>query len=615
MGQLIVVTDCAVYTYLADPIPISEICRYLVYLEDAKSAVTLSAPTANRNIFGGTFVAKNTAGMELVQLIKALQKQLMQNYPWARQQRDSLAKGIMAEARKQMRSGRISTEKWFQLDLIAEEAAYTDEVILLKAEDVFRTCSQIDFQNFVSQQESRLSQAARTALLSSVGKFSEALIRDLADTQIDFGNEYLETAYHSMSELTSYTNEQCLILTHLCARMGKEEQFEKLRDQVGRRCGESKAYNVDLFRCSYCNGRMKNVYDTIRRGCMPPVEQLDWVDSIGLSVLHYAILLRQEQLVEELLEKKSWAIKLPFSDGEAELLYDYTVLACYKNLSNRRSVFQKTSKVVAAQSRSRKALERRLWLKQRKLDIQNASIQKAKELIRTARKNGLHDKVDEYNAKLESALLLRDETRVEIDEIKQSISEIDYEINILTNDAMVDAVDVIQRLQSSMNPFAKYLFQIFSDAKLHFHVISSQQGNFCLYDYNGFHFAVPSDVHVDLPYAGDKTHERTDDSKRQESRQGKYQQNRQKKTSGDHQTHERQDKGGRQESKEEPIVKPYGTSWFSPEAHRDMKKLKEEYRSLAKKYHPDVSDHPRSKEAFQDILNERADILERMSDR
>ena len=128
---------------------------------------------------------------------------------------------------------------------------------------------------------------------------------------------------------------------------------------------------------------------------MPLVEQLDWVDSIGLSVLHYAILLKQEQLVEELLEKKIRAIKVPFSDGEAELLYDYTVLACYKNISNRRSVFQKTSKVVAAQSRSRKALERRLWLKRRKLDIQNASIQKAKELIHTARKNGLNDKVKE----------------------------------------------------------------------------------------------------------------------------------------------------------------------------------------------------------------------------
>ena len=60
------------------------------------------------------------------------------------------------------------------------------------------------------------------------------------------------------------------------------------------------------------------------------------------------------------------------------------------------------------------------------------------------------------------------------------------------------------------------------------------------------------------------------------------------------------------------VKKPYGDSWFSPEAHRSVHKLREEYRALAKRYHPDVCKRTDSKEIFQDILNEQAQLLETM---
>ena len=44
-----------------------------------------------------------------------------------------------------------------------------------------------------------------------------------------------------------------------------------------------------------------------------------------------------------------------------------------------------------------------------------------------------------------------------------------------------------------------------------------------------------------------------------------------------------------------------------------MKALKEEYHRLAKQYHPDVCGDRRSQQIFQEILNERAEILERMA--
>lgn len=599
MGELAVITDCAIYTYLSEPVPISDICGYLITMADAKACVNISTADSSRDILGGSFIAQNTAGIELTQFIKTLQARLLQTYPWAKQQRDTLAKGIITVARNEMKTGRISPEKLSQLNALAEEPAYCDSVVLLKGEDIFRSCSQSDYQSFIAQQGSKVSYATKTTLSSSQGKFLTALIQDLGELSLDFDSSYLESAYHNMSALTSYTESQCLILAYLCARLGKEEQFKTIREQVCRRCGITSAQNLDFFKGRYFNNRMKKVYELVRQRTMPPAEYLEWTDSVGLSALHYAILLNQESLVEDLLEKKKWTVKSPVSDGEAELLYDYAVLACYKNLANRRTVFQKTSDIVAAQIRSRQALERRLWLKRRKLDIQNASAQKAKELMRTARKNGLYDKETEYQEKLETVSMLRDETRMEIDEINQSISEIDYEISVLTSDAMVEAADTIQRLQSSTNPFVHYLFLLFSDVDALLHMVSVQQGEFRLYNYNGFGFVTPVDVDIALPYIVDKKEEEKGYSEHQESSQRQYQ--------------GQQAKEEHQRPAEEPIVKPYGTSWFSPEAHQSMKKLKEEYRSLAKKYHPDVCKHPRSKDAFQDILNERADILEHMN--
>ena len=64
---------------------------------------------------------------------------------------------------------------------------------------------------------------------------------------------------------------------------------------------------------------------------------------------------------------------------------------------------------------------------------------------------------------------------------------------------------------------------------------------------------------------------------------------------------------------DEPIQRPYGKSWFSPQAHSNIKALTKEYHKLAKQYHPDVCGHSRSREIFQEILNERAEILESMA--
>ena len=110
-----------------------------------------------------------------------------------------------------------------------------------------------------------------------------------------------------------------------------------------------------------------------------------------------------------------------------------------------------------------------------------------------------------------------------------------------------------------------------------------------LYSYSGCEFAVPADVLTDLPYrtAQINSGERKEKDPHVSERSAQPQ--------------------------DAPIVRPFGDCWFSPVARRDMKALKEEYHRFAKQYHPDVCGDRRSQQIFQEILNERAEILEQMA--
>jgi len=58
------------------------------------------------------------------------------------------------------------------------------------------------------------------------------------------------------------------------------------------------------------------------------------------------------------------------------------------------------------------------------------------------------------------------------------------------------------------------------------------------------------------------------------------------------------------------IKKPYGDRWFSPEARKDIRRLKKEYRRLAVMFHPDNFDGDPG--IFVEIQMERMDILSKM---
>lgn len=596
-GPLIVITDCCLYSYLHNPIPFTEICRFIVTQKDEKASVSMSDSQGGEDILGSTLIAKNIAGTELMQFVKSIQRQLLKNYSWAVQQRTGEVDKLLEISKKEMRGNRISEDRRFLLDTLAEEPAYSDRVICVVAEDIFRTCDLNGYQRFLSDMPNTVSASMKTRLQSPQGLFDDALIRDLSDVSLHISQDHLSVMYGNLSTQTHFSDALYLILAYTCARLGKTEQFASAIEEIQRCLGQAKAQQIRFFKGRYDNIRMKSVYETIQNGHLPQSEQLDWVDSIGLTPLHYAILLRREDVIQELLDKKTWKVNPPVPMGdEAAALYDYTVLACLVGVSNRGLVFQKTSGIIAAQLRSRKALEKRRWLKARKLDIQNMTAKKLKDTIHAAKKNGLQDKIYDLQEKLQMQQELMMESQMEIDEIDQEISNIDIEIQEITSDALIEAVNTVQRLKHSTNPFIAFVIRLFSEPDLLPHILDCPSG--CrLYTYQNHSFAAPQDVFIDLPYCTENVDGHDNGSHREDYSDTTTQGEQESQANADYTS----------------IQRPYGNSWFSPEAHRDIKKLKEEYHKLAKQYHPDKCKHPLSKQIFQEIVNERANILENMN--
>ena len=572
--------------------PFSEICRYFVSQADEKSSITLTDAYGEYTIWGSTLLGRNVAGAELVRFIEAVQAQLLRNYDWAPQQRMMSCQEVLRSLRDTMRIGTLSEH---HLDLLhsiqRDNPSMSSEAATLEAESIARFCDESRYDQFLSG----VSPDLRANLKNRYSQFLENFIQDLVAVTQEMDQQYLETVYGTLVNKRDLSDFELQILALICIRIDKASQLAAVYSSIRRRFGKEKEQQILLFQGQYYNLRMQTVFDAISKNKMPEDRQLRWKDSIGLTPLHYAIILRQEDIVEALLEKQKWQHPSPLSDGMD--VYDYNVVAYCADYPNRELIFHETSDLIAAQNRSVKALRRKVWFKKRRIDVQNQTEKGLRNMIQGGKRNNApQEKIDSYYMQLDTIINLRQETMQEILELESDIAEIEAEIASTTETGLLEAMNIAQELRMGNDPLADYLLRIFSDPDFLKHILyhSSRQCN--LYCYNGFFFVAPSDIQIDLSafnqneysdFHGSATHNQ------------------------DNRYHE---EPHTEKKRAEPVVRPFGDSWFSPEAHRDRKKLKSEFNKLAKQYHPDVSKHPLSHQIFQEILNERATILENMSD-
>ena len=344
-------------------------------------------------------------------------------------------------------------------------------------------------------------------------------------------------------------------------------------------------------------------------------------NEIVLATENNAIILKKSSLVDNLLDSQVWDDACPFrKEDSASRVYDYNVLAGIVGFPGQINLIKKTSKAVASQIRSLRAIEKQLIIQRKKLDFQNATRLTLQRAIynashaTTSNQYEQEEKIESAKVKLENLNEAIEYTKEKIADLESSLDEISAEIEDLIGTVRAEADQTADDIKNSGDAFVRYLYRLFTDADMLCHVLSHSEEGCRLYSYNGFIFASPADVSIDLPFRiADLTHgstyqrEANKEHSEQRYSSSKGQQHSQQASSESSTEHTRKKKS------DEPIQRPYGKNWFSPQAHSDMKTLTKEYHRLAKQYHPDVCEHSRSQEIFQEILTERAEILEHMA--
>lgn len=558
----------------------SEICGYVFTMENDKASVMAENTSGSFQIMNGTLLGKNVGGCELIQLIEEVQASLTSSNSWALQQRDAVVDHVKQVACSDLQKGRLSSHSINLLNSISKDSRYLTDSLIIKAEDIYRTFDIAQFNLFL-QNHSQLS-----SLSSDLSKrFEKNFIDDLKSIYVDFDKDFLKETSNNLSKIENVSSVQQWIIGYIHARLDNNSSFQNTCSAINQIGGDNASIPLIKFRCCYMNQKMRKVLDAIQTSGEIPNEWIGLIDNLGLTPLHYALILHKKETASKLLDKYEWKVSSPAQDYD---VFDYTVLACYLNLDNCEEVYCKTSQDVAALLRSKKSLENRVWLKKKRLSLQETLIRQTRNVLHTAkRQGGDYNRILEVQDKLNELINANRELKIEIEELQQDISEIDFEIKDTIQSGLANARNKAQQFANESDVFICHLRHIFSDAAFLSHVLNVDPDNCILYTHRSITFTVPNDVELGKAYSGYGGF--TDDAS---SSQSSYSQNSTKQNS--------------------PITKPYGNSWFSPEAHHNMKILREEYHALAKQYHPDLCNHIRSKEIFQEILNERADILDSM---
>lgn len=216
--------------------------------------------------------------------------------------------------------------------------------------------------------------------------------------------------------------------------------------------------------------------------------------------------------------------------------------------------------------------------------------------MKKAKAEGDNYAVEQYKEELRELKEKVEKTKSEIEELQQFYDEVSNDIQFAFENHMSKCERNIEEIEKSTEPSILIMKYILNNCDLISKYLYASLDEYVCFLHKGIFFSMPAFLkelfYQDIPlfYSNNE-----DDSTWKFEQENQEQENKQEE---------------KKEEKQEEIKKPYGDSWFSPEAHRDIKMLQKEYRILAKKYHPD---NPGGRgDIFADIQNERGTIIENM---
>lgn len=575
-------------------IPYTDLGKYIITQENDHGSVWLQNKNCEYKIYEGTIVFKNTAGIEIRHLLESVQDKIRMSLESAFMQYDEQAQWALSLGNDEMNRGLLSAKASALLEALTTKLEYKKDAHFLIAESVFRLCNRSEYQKYIDSLNGKLSSSDIGTLHKSSAIFMEKLILQLSNLNHEFSEEYLAKVYLNIegdrlkatsdySDLFSAepVDEPYLhVLAYCRIRSYNVSGTQMIIDMIRERYGDEHVETLEYFKGIFFNKKMLNVYQAMSDGKEIDKAWLSLCDSYGLTVLHYALVLKNEAVAEKILTMFKYS-KLPSLPENETIrwMYEYILLACGKQSNLKERIIQFFDADMRELEKTILELKLAVFQAERQL---SAATDRASQAERNWRR-ALQDGVDgEQLAGLyedrESATTEFYDAKYNKPDLERKLEKAEKERVRIYHTAISNALEKLDELGCSDKPLAKFLFRIYFEHDFLRSVLiaTSDQVNTRLYEYAGLYFVAPDFAEIDQSLAIENKQQYSDTNDwEQDEIEGIA-----------------------------PIAPPYITSWFSREAHSDITMLKAEYRSLTKRFHPDVCNHPGSNAAMKQITEE-----------
>lgn len=529
----------------SNQIPLDRLCQYIVSQDGEKGAVFLFETAEKRIEVFGKAILDNTSGGEIAHFLESVQTIILENDPANAALYHQTVQNFIEQCRLIFKHTGMSIELHNALIDLSFKDEYRTEVATLLAENYARQLNTEGYHQRMKIFLNWLPEVLCVELRSMHEKFITEFNSDLEDLTNDFTNDYLEEAFASKKSDPTPSEASLLCLGLLAVRT---MQFSELYGILEKIQDLGQADRIRYFRGIYSNQLMQRAIRSIQNGKKLDKNLLNLSDGIGLTPLHYALILKENAAVQQLLALGIWKPVLIEHSDELSNTYDYINLAQFKQIGVRDEVLCSVSDLMRSYLKDKKALEK----KKTYANILTANAQKESDKTVMA--------------------VVAEGAGQWAEDLCSQLDEIEEEIQSCTETLVTAAQDAVERWQHTEDPLTAYLVRLYSNPEFLYFELHREPADFALYHYGKFYFVAPKDAGIESKDISELD--------------------------------------GDECSGIEFVEKPYGDSWFSPEAHSDISILRAEYYKLAQKYRPDVSSQTYSSQIFKGILQEYAEIID-----
>ena len=593
-GNGTIITDRAIYFHPThtdwapeNRVDLDGLCSFYIYQENSLDTVHLLNQRSDIRIFGRTVAPNDTTGRELVELLRALQRE-MASHSSIDKQRYADAEGFILDSiGRSFRSYGVLLPLYKTLlDELSAEGTFPSMTAVYQAEDLYRHCEMGSYYSYVESMKESLPEQLYEALKKPDEKFYFDYIDDLSDVTIFTFTTSLLPVYSYLKGKDRLTGREMIILLMISTYMDDTSYARELLSSIQKDLRFHEKASIDAFFSRYKNEQMVKVYDKLLSGRELSEQDLQKTDSVGFDALHYAIMLRDKDILSNFLTRgrSFYEAKQRNLGKMADLSYDYFLSAAllYDDIDLLREVYVRTRRPAGPLYRSIKRLEKL------------SEINEALYIKSEGRDKGYLERIADLNAMK---------------------NEINDELTALIKAERMKAIAYAKMIYESKHTFACFLLSMFYDMEKLFSCLAETDSCFKVFYYRDIAFIATKDTFMDLDFVkwNDGTIEEMSFNDAPEAMGQSFYEKLYDNPSKKH-----EEKAGKKAERraagsaasDEAIQKH---RFFSDKAANDIMVLKKEYHELIKRYHPDVTGSDKDAAIIRAVIEERAEILERIS--